>query len=320
MVPIAVTGHSGAAGHTQAAWIKLQRGYGTDTCEVLFLASTTTLIMNDLDFTSAASNEIYDPAIARACFESLGETCTLAKDEAFFAENEKSAHMYLLVEGEVRLFRRKTVLDIVRSGEVFGEIAAITGRPRTAWAIARTPCTALRLDPAQFREAIRTTPEFALMLMSIMVNRIRLTLALLARAGKLSERLAPKDSRILTDEVIDELEKALGNPRPVKVPAKKIIVREGNFGGHMYAVLTGRIAVMVKDKTVDHVGPGGLIGELALVGGSIRAATATAETESTLLALSREDFLSLVRSNPRFAVTILRSVANRLTRMTITSA
>ncbi len=276
--------------------------------------------MNDLDLTSASSDEIYNPAIARACFEKFGESCTVGKDEAFFAENEKSAHMYLLVEGEVRLFRRKTVLDIVRSGEVFGEIAAITGYPRTAWAVARTPCRALRLDAAQFRSAIRATPEFALMLMSIMINRIRLTLALLARAGKLSERLAARDSRVFTREVIDELAKALGNPQPEKVPAGKTIMREGDVGGEMYAVLAGRVAVSVNDILVDRIGPGGLIGELALVENSTGAATATAESDATLLALSREDFLSLVRSNPRFAVTILKSVASRLTRMTVTSA
>lgn len=282
--------------------------------------SATVLTMNDLDSTSASSEEIYNPAIARACFGKFGESCTVGKDEAFFAENEKSGHMYLLVEGEVRLFRRKTVLDIVRSGEVFGEIAAITGLPRTAWAVARTPCRALRLDATQFRSAIRATPEFALMLMSIMINRMRLTLALLARAGKLSERLAARDSGVFTREVIDELAKVLGNPQPVKVPAGHTIMREGDVGGEMYAVLAGRIAVSIKDITVDRIGPGGLIGELALADNSTGAATATAETDATLLALSREDFLSLVRSNPRFAVTILRSVASRLTRMTVTSA
>jgi len=276
--------------------------------------------MNDLDLTSASSDEIYNPALAHACFEKFGKSCSVGKDEAFFAENEKSGHMYLLVEGEVRLFRRKTVLDIVRSGEVFGEIAAITGSPRTAWAVARTPCTALRLDAAQFRSAIRETPEFALMLMCIMINRIRLTLALLSRAGKLSERLAARDSRIFTREVIDELAKALGNPQPERVPAGKTIMREGEVGGEMYAVLAGRVAVSIKDVMVDQIGPGGLIGELALADHPTGAATATAETDATLLALSREDFLSLVRSNPRFAVTILKSVASRLTRVTVTSA
>jgi CRP-like cAMP-binding protein len=282
--------------------------------------SATVFTMNDLDFTSASSEEIYDPAIARACFEEFGETCKVDKDEAIFAENEKSGHMYLLTEGEVRLFRRKTVLDIVRSGEVFGEIAAITGRPRTAWAVARTPCRALRLDAAQFRSAIRATPEFALMLLSIMINRIRLTLALLARAGKLSERLATGDSRVFTREVIEELGKALGNPQPVKLAEGKTLMREGDVGGEMYAVLAGRVAVSIKGITVDHIGPGGLIGELALVDNSTSAATAIAEKDATLLALSREDFLALVRSNPRFAVTILKSVASRLTRVTLTSA
>lgn len=276
--------------------------------------------MNNLDFTGASVDRIYDPAVARACFEKLGETCIVAKDEAFFAENEKSGHMYLLLEGEVRLFRRKTVLDIIRSGEVFGEIAAITGLPRTAWAVARTPCKALRLDAEQFRGAIRATPEFALLLMSIMINRIRLALALLARAGKLSERLAHKESGVFTKDIITELAQELGNPKPMQVPAGKTIMREGDIAGDMYAVLAGRVTVSIKDITVDHIGPGGIIGDLSLVGDSRHAASAISETDASLLALSRENFLTLVRSNPYFAVTILRSIASRLTRLTLTSA
>lgn len=276
--------------------------------------------MTDLDFTKPASSDLYDPEMTRACFESLGEAIHLAKDDAFFAESEPGENLYLLLKGEVRLFRRKRVLDIVRPGEIFGEISAITGNPRTAWAIAITPCKALQLNPEQFRKALRENPEFALMLMSIMVNRTRVTLALLARAGKLSKRLAPVQGRVFPKEVIDEMMAAFGDRSPTKVPAKKMITREGDEGGSMFVVLSGRIAVFVNNVIIDHVGPGGMIGEIALVDGANRAVTTLAESDATLLPVNREDFLRMIKSNPRFAVTMLKSVADRLTRMTATSA
>ena len=277
-------------------------------------------MLKDLDFTKPASDDLYDPEIARNCFESLGEQLLLGKDDAFFAESEPGANLYLLEKGEVRLFRRKRVLDIVRPGEIFGEIAAITGNPRTAWAIAITPCKALQLNPEQFRQALREVPEFAMMLMSIMINRVRVTLALLARAGKLSKRLAPAESRVFSEEAIKEMTTALGNRPPTKIPAKKVITREGDSGGSMYVVLSGRVAVFVNKVMIDNVGPGGMIGEIALVDGASRAVTTLAESDVTLLPVNHDDFLLLVKSSPRFAVTMLKSAAGRLTRMTTTSA
>lgn len=277
-------------------------------------------MINDLDFTKQTRDGLYDPDIARSLFESLGEPCNLAKDEAFFAENEKSNNLYLLLKGEVRLFRRKRVLDIIRDGEIFGEMAAITGKPRTAWAIAIKPCKALQLSPDKFRQALRETPQFAVMLMGIMINRIRVTMALLSRSGKLSPGLASENERVFSNEVIEQMSASLVNRPPMKVAAKKVIMREGDSGKFMYVVLSGRIAVFVNNAVVGHAGPGGMIGEIALVDGSGRAVTALAESDSTLLPVSREDFQKMVESNPRFAVTMLRSVAIRLARMTFTSA
>jgi CRP-like cAMP-binding protein len=276
--------------------------------------------MNDLDFTKPTRDGLYNPDVARSLFESLGEPCNLTKDEAFFAENEKSNNLYLLLKGEVRLFRRKRVLDIIRDGEIFGEMAAITGKPRTAWAIAITPCEALQLSPEKFRKALRETPQFAVMLMGIMINRIRVTLALLARSGKLSPSLASENERVFSNEVIEAMSVSLANRPPMKVASKKIIMREGDSGKFLYVVLSGRIAVFVNNAVVGHAGPGGMIGEIALVDSSGRAVSALAETDATLLPVSRDDFLMMVRSNPQFAVTMLRSVAIRLARMTFTSA
>jgi CRP/FNR family cyclic AMP-dependent transcriptional regulator len=141
--------------------------------------------MDELDFTGEtarpAKNAIYDPAVARTCFERLGKVEMASQGGQFFMENQASDRMYLLVEGEVGLIRGKKVLDTVKAGEIFGEMAVISQLPRSATAAAKTACRALSLDARQFQSAIQQTPEFALMLMNIIINRLRLTAALVSR-------------------------------------------------------------------------------------------------------------------------------------------
>jgi CRP-like cAMP-binding protein len=93
-------------------------------------------------------------------------------------------------------------------------------------------------------------------------------------------------------------------------------MKEGEGGVFMYVVVTGRVAITIKGKTVDVIGPGGVFGEMALVDQSPRAASAIAETDSELLTINRKDFLALVKSNPAFAVSLLKGLADRLRFMT----
>ncbi len=274
--------------------------------------------MDDFDFTVSRRDKIYDPAIAHACFESLGKTCRLAQGDAFFAENEHSEHMYLLLEGEVRLFRGVHVLDIVRAGEVFGEMAVITGQARSAWAVAKKPCKALSLDPKQFQEAIRATPEFALMLLRMMINRLRLTTALLNKAGRLKNS-GGVHGKVFDSALVDELARVMHTSQPAKFSANTVIMREGESGGAMFVVLSGLVSVSIRETVVEHVGAGGMLGDMALVGESPRSATAVAETAARLLPIERDDFMNLVKSHPAFAVSLLKAVATRLARQTAAS-
>jgi CRP-like cAMP-binding protein len=274
--------------------------------------------MDDLDFTTASRDKIYDPGIARTCFESFGKTCKLDEGDAFFAENEESKHMYLLLEGEVRLFRGIRVLDIVRAGEIFGEMAVITGQTRSAWAVARKPCKAIMLEPAQFQEAIRATPEFALMLMRIMFNRLRLTSAFLNKSGRLRNSGGTHD-KVFDSALVKDLASAMRSVQPATLPKNTIIMREGESGDSMYVVLSGKVSVAIQGTLVEHVGAGGMFGEMALVNDSPRAATAIALTDVRLLPISRYDFMNLVKSHPAFAVSLLKAVAARLARQTAKS-
>lgn len=277
--------------------------------------------MEELDFTGGtARDQIYDPAIARTCFEALGKAQSVEENKSFFEHNQASDRMYLLLEGQVRLIRGTKTLDIIKPGEVFGEMAVITGHPRTASAVAKGACRAHSLDAMQFEQAIQKTPEFALMLMSILINRLRLSLAILDRTGSLPDRSEMDASSVFDKALLSEMTAMLKQRSPQFFPAKRTIMREGEQGGFMYVVVKGNVAVSIKSKIVERSGPGGVFGEMALMDQSPRAASAVAETDAELLAMNRNDFLSLVRNKPAFAVSLLRSLAERLRRMTARQA
>jgi CRP-like cAMP-binding protein len=272
--------------------------------------------LEDLDFTRPAKSEIYDPAVARICFEKLGTAEDLAQGKAFFVEGQSSDRMYLLADGEVTLLRGSKTLDIVKAGEIFGELAAITHQARSASALARVPCRALSLDARQFQRALQQTPEFALMLMSIIVSRLRLRVQMLGLTRSLPDWSGKDASALFDRKLLDEWVAALPERPPQRCPAGQVVTREGESGLFMYLVLQGRVAISIKGTVVERVGPGGMFGEMALVDQSPRAATATAEAACLFLTINRNDFLSLVRSNPAFAVSLLKAVAERLRNMT----
>ena len=271
--------------------------------------------MDDLDFTSPAHEALYDPNVARICFESIGRPDDVSGGQTFFAEGQNSDRLYFLTQGEVRLVRGKRTLDIIKAGEIFGEMAAITGEPRTAAAVAKGDCRALSLDADQFERALVQTPEFALMLMSILINRLRLTIAILAGTGKLAGNSAIDASRVFDQSLLDELSAGLKR-QPQAFPRQRAIMKEGDKGGFMYVVVKGSVAMSIKSKIVERVGRGGTFGEMTLVDRSPRAASAVAETDSELLSINRVDFLTLVKTKPAFAISLLRSLSLRLGQMT----
>jgi CRP-like cAMP-binding protein len=271
--------------------------------------------MEELDFTRRPTKSaLYNPAVARICFESLGEIGLVTRGEVFFTENQNTDRMYLVDEGEVSLTRGGKAIDVVKAGEIFGEMAAISQLPRSATAAARTACRVISLDASQFQRAIQRMPEFALMM--ILFNRLRLTLSMLAMSKSLETADEANARRLFDDRLLQGLLAATQHRPPQHCPLNKVIMQEGEVGMFMYVVLSGRVAISIKSRIVEQVGPGGVFGEMALVDQSPRAATATAETDCDLLSINRGDFLKMVKTNPVFVVSLLKAAADRLRDMT----
>jgi CRP-like cAMP-binding protein len=80
----------------------------------------------------------------------------------------------------------------------------------------------------------------------------------------------------------------------------------------MYVVIEGSVGISIRGAVVERVTQGGIFGEMALIDQSPRAANAIAETDCALLAINRQVFLNLVKSEPTFGVSLLGAMAERL--------
>lgn len=268
--------------------------------------------------------QLYNPAVALEFFKAAGKPEKVAPGSAFFAENDRARpyffmrdKMYLLLDGNVDLVARRKVIGTVARGQIFGEMASITHAPRSASAVAKTACRVIALDDRQFRSGLQKKPAFALMLMSIMIGRLRETIARLAEQTTLRGEAVVKESVVFDPKRLADLAEGLGSDEPVHFDRGKTIVQEGQTGLRMYAVMEGRVAVsIVGSGVVERLGPGGVFGELALLEQTPRLASAVAETDCQLLPINRTAFLLLVKTSPEFAESLLGSLAERLRTLT----
>jgi CRP/FNR family transcriptional regulator, cyclic AMP receptor protein len=93
------------------------------------------------------------------------------------------------------------------------------------------------------------------------------------------------------------------------------IFHEGENGEVMYVVKDGLVDILVHDKVVETLGPGGILGEMALIDSQPRSGTAIAKTDCTLVPIDARRFNFLVQANPAFALEVMRVMATRLRKM-----
>jgi CRP/FNR family transcriptional regulator, cyclic AMP receptor protein len=99
--------------------------------------------------------------------------------------------------------------------------------------------------------------------------------------------------------------------------AGAVLFRTGDVGDAMYLIEEGKVRICVRTKdghevTLTELESGDFFGEMVLLDGKPRSADARVEEDARLAVLSREHFLSFVRSNPNVALEMLTALANRL--------
>jgi len=98
----------------------------------------------------------------------------------------------------------------------------------------------------------------------------------------------------------------------VDVPAGKVLMQQGEEGGDLMVVVRGRVAIERDGSRLNTMGPGDFFGEIALVVGGPRTATATTEEPCTLLIVNHREFHSMVEEFPEISVQLLNALAHRV--------
>ncbi|MGA2392277.1 MAG: cyclic nucleotide-binding domain-containing protein [Candidatus Lustribacter sp.] len=91
----------------------------------------------------------------------------------FMSVGDHGEMMYVVTEGDVEISLRGKILETVHAGGIFGELALIDHRERSADVIAKTDVKVSALDQKRFLYLVRNHPFFALEVMKIMAERLR---------------------------------------------------------------------------------------------------------------------------------------------------
>ncbi len=119
----------------------------------------------------------------------------------------------------------------------------------------------------------------------------------------------------------DELERLEQSLQVVSVPRGQVLMRQGDPSNALFIVVSGRFRVE-RDPgpgAIAEIGAGSPIGEIAFFAGGTRTATVTAERDSLVLELKREDFDRLAHASPQIWNTITAQLAQRLGQMTVSA-
>src|SRR5260221_878551 len=179
----------------------------------------------------------YNTSVAMEFFRFAGKPKAFAKGRKIFSENQKGIpfllmpnRMYLLLDGEVGIFSRSKPVATVRPGQIFGEMASIDQGPRTGTAVTKSACRVIALDNRQLQTALGRYPEFALMLMSVMIARLREAISRVGSSGSVASATQRRQSAPLRTDLIEDLARVLRADGHLSYDAGRITAHQGHIG------------------------------------------------------------------------------------------
>ncbi len=249
------------------------------------------------------------PEADRAAVDALVSAVRVVADETLFRQGEPGDAMYVVVEGRFRVAGAtasgtEVTLGEIGPGEWTGEMAVLTGQPRSATLRALEDGLLVRLPREGWDELARRYPALASRLTEAIGPRLRRRQLL---------RVWEELFGVTDPEAFRDLEEVVEWRR---VAAGEELVRQGDPSDAMYVVVTGRFRTTMRDEdgtetVVRETGPFSTIGELGLLADQPRSATVVALRDGEVLRLGRDDFRAFVLGRPEALLRVASIVAGR---------
>lgn len=126
-----------------------------------------------------------------------------------------------------------------------------------------------------------------------------------------------KEGSLFSNLTEEELVQLAQIARERRFDRNQVIFYEGDLGGSLYIIAKGTVKiVMMADDGREHIlgllHAGDFFGEISLIDGQPRSATAIAQDKVSIVMVSRDDFVRLLRENPEMSLKIMVTLCERL--------
>lgn len=125
--------------------------------------------------------------------------------------------------------------------------------------------------------------------------------------------------RLFSSFSAEELSKLYQQMETVSFSRSQSIFNQGDSGDNLFIIRSGKVKIFTlspygKEVILAVMGEGDIFGELSVLDGQPRSASATAIEAAEVLSLDRDDFLAFLRSDPEAAIQTCIALADRLRR------
>ncbi|WGF86601.1 Crp/Fnr family transcriptional regulator [Marinivivus vitaminiproducens] len=132
-----------------------------------------------------------------------------------------------------------------------------------------------------------------------------------------SARQALADSDLFKVLTPAQSERLLARGIAATYPARRLIFQKNDAGDSLLVVLSGRIkisnfAMDGRERVLNFMSAGDILGEIAVLDGGARTANATALEATDVLVLRRRDLLPLLREQPDIAIRLIEVLCAKL--------
>ena len=234
----------------------------------------------------------------RSVAETLLEQASLEKcdpEVKLIESGTKDSHFYVLLTGEVGVYREQECLASLGPLTVFGESAAIFDKPRNADVITTEPTWLLKIDASKLIDT---------------------------KSNEIFEAFKGLKSRLILNQTLsanplfrglptDVMQFFISKCRIEKYGREQMVVEQGDTSGDFFFILQGSVSVIRDGLPVTSLSEGNHFGEVAAMFREGRTASIMTETSCTFLVLSQKSLFEVLASHFKLAIDIERTAKRR---------
>lgn len=239
------------------------------------------------------------------------------RGELVYRTGDAGDAIYIIESGQMEVIsdaapEPETVARLT-TGDHFGEMSLLTGKTRSTSVRAVLNTNLWVLYKSDFDDLLVKYPSISAALSKTLSQR-------LAEKETVFEETHLRKVTLFADLNASELDDISQHLHPVKYRAGDVIFVESEPGDVMYFIDAGEVKLSsetgrLTETTFELLRPGDFFGEMALLTGNPRSATAQAITDIELWALFKPDFDDLVLKYPRLSLSLSRALSQRLDRV-----